>query len=36
MTKEKKIVEKTDLMNPEIYLKGRKEYRKELLEYKKK
>ena len=35
MTKEKKIVEKTDLMNPEIYLKGRKEYRKELLEYKK-
>ena len=35
MTKEKKIVEKTDLMHPEIYSKERKEYRKKLLEYKK-
>jgi len=35
MTKEKKIVEKTDLINPDVYSKGRKEYRKQLREYKK-
>jgi hypothetical protein len=35
MTKEKKIVEKTDLINPDTYSKERKKYRKDLLEYKK-
>lgn len=35
MTKEKRIVEKTDLMSPEIYAKNRKKYRKELVEFKK-
>ena len=35
MTKENKIVEKSDLMNSDFYAKNRKQIRKELMEFKK-
>jgi len=36
MSEKNKIVEKSDLISQEIYAKGRKEYRKKLVEFKKK
>lgn len=36
MTKEKRVVEKADLILPEVYTKSRKQYRKKLLVFKKK
>ena len=35
MTKENRIIEKKDLISPDIYAKNRKQYRKELVEFKK-
>ena len=35
MIKKKKLVEKEDLLTPEVYEKNRKQFRKELLEFKK-
>ena len=35
MTRENKIVEKEDLVTPNIYAKNREQFRKELIEYKK-
>ena len=35
MTKEKKTVEKNDLMAPDIYKKNRGQIRKDLIEFKK-
>ena len=35
MTKENKIVEKSDLMAPNLYAEKRKQFRKELVEFKK-
>ena len=35
MTKANKIVEKSDLISSDVYIKNRKEFRKELVEFKK-